>query len=252
MKAIILTGNSFRHRYFVSEMVKYFDVAMVLTEEKKNYYSNEREKSPLIREHFCNLSKYEKIFFEQDISNDIPKMETVSDEGINHEEWVSKAKELVPDIILLYGTSILKEPWLNNFDGKIINLHLGLSPFYRGSATLFWPFVNNELEYVGATIHLAVKKVDAGEILARVRPDIELRDNYYTISNKTIKKSVQRMPSIVIDYLDGKIALKKQDLSIGKRYKRSDFSELALGQALDIVKDGITEDQLKMIREIKI
>ena len=40
---------------------------------------------------------------------------------------------------------------LKEFRSKIINAHLGLSPYYRGSGTNIFPFVNKEIEYVGVT-----------------------------------------------------------------------------------------------------
>jgi hypothetical protein len=47
-------------------------------------------------------------------------------------EWTKKK---TPDAILLFGTGILSDEWLDKFESKIINLHLGHSPRYRGSAT---------------------------------------------------------------------------------------------------------------------
>ena len=39
------------------------------------------------------------------------------------------------------------------FPAACLNIHLGLSPYYRGAGTNFWPLVNGEPEYCGATIH---------------------------------------------------------------------------------------------------
>ena len=40
----------------------------------------------------------------------------------------------------------------------MINVHLGLSPYYKGSATNFWPFVNNELQFLGVTFMVTDKE----------------------------------------------------------------------------------------------
>ena len=82
-----------------------------------------------------------------------------------------KKRKVNPEFILLFGTEILSEEWLKRFRNKIINIHLGLSPYYRGSATLFWPFYNNDIGHLGTTIHETVSKVDAGRIIKNIYPD---------------------------------------------------------------------------------
>ena len=65
-------------------------------------------------------------------------------------------------------------------------MHLGLSPYYRGSGTNFWPLVDRLPECVGVTIHLAIPSVDAGPILTQVRPDIEPTDRAHEIGSRAI------------------------------------------------------------------
>ena len=50
------------------------------------------------------------------------------------------------DVVLVFGTGILREALLSAFPGRLINIHLGLSPYYRGAGTNFWPLVNGEPE----------------------------------------------------------------------------------------------------------
>ena len=80
-----------------------------------------------------------------------------------------------PDVVLVFGTGILREPLLSAFDGRIINIHLGLSPYYRGAGTNFWPLVNREPEYVGATIHYLDAGIDTGPMLAHAQADHHAR-----------------------------------------------------------------------------
>ena len=106
--------------------------------------------------------------------------------------WKDKKKGA--EYIILFGSSIIKPPLLEFFNKKIINIHLGLSPYYRGSGTNFWPLVNNEPECVGATIHLAVLKVDAGSILAQARPEsLSELDNSHDIGCKAIISGTKKM-----------------------------------------------------------
>ena len=48
-------------------------------------------------------------------------------------------QQAAPDVVLVFGTGLLKAPLIGAFPGRIINIHLGLSPYYRGAGTNFWP-----------------------------------------------------------------------------------------------------------------
>lgn len=135
MKAIVLSSTGLRHRYFATEMAKHFDVVGVFTEAKRNYYTAQREGSDSVQLHFEKLSNAEEQWFSLPASQDIPGQQEVA--NINAPEVVEQALALKADCICLFGTAILKLIWLNAFENRIINLHLGLSPYYRGSATLF-------------------------------------------------------------------------------------------------------------------
>lgn len=247
-RAVIITGNSERHCAFANEVSKYFELVAIISEPKKNYYSDQRRQSIEVEKHFQRLIECEKKHFENNaFDSSVPRF-NVSKNILNNLDLVLEITKFKPDIILLYGTGILKEVWLDAFPNKVINLHLGLSPFYRGSATLFWPFYFNELYYLGTTIHIASIKVDAGDIIMRVLPDwIRVETDYYEITYALIKKSIKLYPKIVTQYLKGEIDPVPQDLTVGRYCKRSDFDESKLKQALNNINqlDDRSIDTLK-------
>ena len=228
LKVVILTGNQPRHTYFVNHMVENFDVVGLITEPKHKYFDTQQEESDVVRKHFVNLKVTEQFYF-QSPSLELTSHKQLKSKEINNTENIEWVKSLKPDYVLLYGTGILDSLWFDEFDDKIINLHLGMSPYYRGSATLFWPFYNDELDYLGITIHIATEQVDAGDILKIVTPDIEEFDNYYDITNKLIKKSIKEFSSIVYGYDKGDIKKVPQDITKQKYYyKKKDFTEKCL------------------------
>lgn len=233
LKVVILTGNQPRHSYFVTHMNKQFNVVGLITEPKHNYFNTQQEESELVRKHFNNLRVTEQWYFSSSgiKLNNHKQLKSKEINNLENVEWV---KLLEPDYILLYGTGILNSVWFDEFDDRIINLHLGMSPYYRGSATLFWPFYNDELEYLGITIHIATKQVDAGDILHIVTPEIKDDDNYYDVTNKLIKKSIHKFSNVVYSYDNGKMKKTPQDISKQKYfYKRKDFSEECLKKVLN-------------------
>ncbi|MEY4567327.1 MAG: hypothetical protein RLY14_2297, partial [Planctomycetota bacterium] len=155
-------------------------------------------------------------------------------------------------IIFLFGTEILKAGWLKAFPEKIINLHLGISPFYRGSGTLFWPFFHNELHFVGATVHVTAAKVDAGGILGHALPELEPGDNFYTINMKAIAKGIAVTPRLGIEYLRGSRIPQPQDTSVGRLCRKGDFGETALSKALSTIPTaGLSEEAITQINRLK-
>ena len=249
LKALILTSSGSRHRYFAKKVAEVFDVSEVISESKRNYYTKQREESSAIRSHFKAIGDAEVDFFGG--VNDQQEPIRREGEDINSPECVAWAVDQKPDVICLYGTAILREGWLEAFPSRIVNLHLGLSPFYRGSATLFWPFYFKELQYLGTTIHLATATVDAGSVIARVDADIRPGEDYYQITTRLIKDSIDRFPELVAGYLDGRIKAHAQEALASRVCKKADFSEEALLKVLSYVGKGLEAKEIAHIQEKK-
>ena len=232
--ALILTSNSPRHIYFANKMAQTFDVAGIISEPKNDYFEKQIEESELVKNHFENLFTYENKYLGEFTSFPCTPVLSIDKNEINEAKTLKWAKEKNADVILLFGTGILSELWLTPYKNRVVNLHLGYSPRYRGSATLFWPFVNDELEFVGATIHLAELKVDAGAIIKIITPNILQQDNYYDISFKTIKKAIEEFPVAVQDFLDGKLQPFLQKIDDQKfHYRKKDFTEEVLKMVME-------------------
>jgi methionyl-tRNA formyltransferase len=233
-RALILTSNSLRHIYFANKMAKAFDVKGLILEPKSDYFESQQEESALVRTHFATLAQYEKKYLAefQDFPS-VPLLRVKKNE-INDHACLQWALEKDVEIVLLFGTGILGDAWLSTFKDKIVNLHLGHSPRYRGSATLFWPFANDELEFVGSTIHLAESKVDAGAILKIVTSETCSGDNFYDINFKTIKKSIDELPGVVSDFVGGRLSPVLQRVDDQKYcYRKRDFTEDVLRRVME-------------------
>lgn len=233
IRALIITGNSARHNYFLKILAANFVIVGLICDPKKNYYEDTIEKSDLVRRHFVSLKQYELACFNShnanlNFSNNVLESNEINSTFV--QEWSSK---LHFDVILVFGSGILGDHWISNYPEQIINLHLGLSPRYRGSATLFWPFANDELEFLGTTIHILTKGIDSGPILKSVKPKELKHLNYYEITNNLIRDSIDIFPNVVRDYLLGKIEPSPQDPREQKYYyRKSDFNEQILSEVL--------------------
>ena len=134
-RALVLTGDSLRHSYFINSVSSIFDIVGVFREAKSNYYVEARKDSGVVK-HFENLR-----MAEQDLMGSVDEAESSIFANLNDSNCLNYALKLQPDVVLLFGTSILKANWLDSFDDKIINLHLGMSPFYREVLPYFSPLL---------------------------------------------------------------------------------------------------------------
>lgn len=246
IKVILLTSNNLRHRWVANEIAKNFSLMGIVSEPKSKFYKKVICESQFIEKHFKLNELHEKLYFGD--MEDFPNCEKlfIKRDDINKEEIIGWVKEKCPNIIMLYGTGLLKEIWFKNFGSNIVNMHLGLSPYYRGSGTNFWPLVNRAPEYVGATIHVAILGVDAGDIICQIRPDIEITDNPYDIGMKAIKEGVSAFIGGVKMYLKGLKPVPQKELFNGyeRVYKRKDFDESSVLTLWKNFNDGMIKEYL--------
>lgn len=244
---VIMTANSWRHKYFANRLIENFDVLGVVSEVKRELKKGEtEEENQVIAEHSKEREKSELEYFgsEKDFNLPQEKILRVDYDEANTQrvfDWVAK---LNPDYIALFGTGIIKEPYLSKFENRIINMHLGLSPYYRGSGTNFWPLVYGEPELVGVTVHLAIDKVDAGSILAQARPDIAPGDGPHDIGHKAIIAGVDSLIRAIELYAAKKIIPQTQDLTVGKVIKHKDFNADAVLQMKKNFESGMVGEYL--------
>ena len=246
MKIVVLTSNSLRHKFLANTLSSYCDDALIISECKPQTSSFDDSKNyTKIENHFLLRDKTEKSFFPNDnyfISKTLP----ILYKEVNSPYVYKVIKNFKPDILIIFGSSIIKEPLISLLPtGHIINLHLGISPYYRGSGTNFWPFVNNELEYLGSTILHLDAGIDTGDIICHVRPKIELNDNVHTLGCKIIKSSVESLIKIIKLLDEGKKLNRVKQWDVKDRYyKTKDFDEIALSKYKNNLKNDMIKNYL--------
>jgi len=108
---------------------------------------------------------------------------------INHPDVVALADRLKPDVIAVFGTSLIRGALLNRGRLGIFNLHGGLSPHYRGADCTFWALYNGEPERVGCTLHAIDSGIDTGKLIAHVCPELRDDDDELTLFWRAVRDS---------------------------------------------------------------
>lgn len=110
---------------------------------------------------------------------------------INHPEVVKLARALRPDLICVFGTSLIRGELLKEGRLGIINLHGGLSPEYRGADCTFWALYNGEPEKVGCTLHYIDAGIDTGRLIAHVSPEVREGDSELLLFWRAVQDSAE-------------------------------------------------------------
>ncbi|MCP4660810.1 MAG: hypothetical protein GY856_35860 [bacterium] len=246
-RTLLLTSDQRRHLFAAGRLAAATDLVGIVSEAKSSAVSAEPadpDDREVVRRHFRERDEAERLLLgEPDAFPDVPVLRLASGE-VNQPAPYQWVKERAPEVLVLYGTSIIKPPLLTDYTGRLVNIHLGLSPYYRGSATNFWPLVHRRPECVGATVHLAVAKVDAGPILAQVRPPARAEDRAHELGTKTLMGALEVLPQLVAGYLAGTIEPTAQDLSSGRALRNRDFNAAAVRSMWEHFATGMMAEYL--------
>ena len=91
-------------------------------------------------------------------------------------------------LICLAGfMKILSKKFINNFKGKVVNIHPSLLPKYKGLNTHKRALENNE-KFSGCTVHYVTPKLDSGKIIMQKKIKILKKD-----CSKSLKKKILRI-----------------------------------------------------------
>lgn len=108
------------------------------------------------------------------------------------EPIISAGDEIVtadPDLIVSYGhRSIIKEPVLSAYAGKIINMHIAILPWNKGADPNFWSWIDGTPK--GVTIHDIDAGIDTGPILAQRETKFS-NDETLATSYEKLKKTAR-------------------------------------------------------------
>ncbi len=215
MKLAILTSVQTRHLYFANRLRSCFEVRAVAYETIA--YAPEDVRPPrlsahdqsIVDHHFEDRTQQELRFFGADAAPIEPGSDCVvlklAPGTLNDPATLQSLDDAGVDTVAVFGTNLIKSVLLNRYADRMVNMHLGLSPYYRGTATNFYPLLNEEPEYVGATIHLLDTGIDTGPILRHARPAITADDGPHTIGCKAIASGIEAMIAVLADLRDDRL-----------------------------------------------
>ena len=102
------------------------------------------------------------------------------------------------NLICLAGfMKILSKNFINNFNGKILNIHPSLLPKYKGLNT-HEKAIKNKDNYSGCTVHFVNSKLDSGKIINQKKVKIDKKDTPKTLAKKILAQEHKLYPKAIL------------------------------------------------------
>lgn len=277
MKIVILTDNAERHYYFANRILEQQDWEgkVILSGKTMNIGVLEKirkilKRRPLkwvrnkaldivFRSYGARLSAEKSVaeaqffsgqkaqFYEHHEGRILTSV-GADDRSLNDARFIEGIRAEKPDAIAVMGTCLVSRAIIESAP-LVINMHTGLSPYYRGGQTNFWPYLYGDMDCFGVTVHKMSTGIDSGEIVHSVQIMPEPLDNYASINCKAIVKGTELMIDALKRYKAGELrSLPQWDK--GMVFNSDDFNAYHAFRYFRGMKDkksGVAHRPLKIV-----
>jgi methionyl-tRNA formyltransferase len=243
-RVAILTRSGPEHRFVTAALVSRFPDAVIVVERGSRgagEFSRKKLAGWGIRK---AVDKAARAVFRKAIGDSAARARTVAArlapivdepaflaratvvESVNDAGAVEAVRAARCGLALVYGTGLVSRRTLESIGMPTLNLHTGLSPFYRGTACHVWPLADGRPDRLGVTVHECVPALDAGAVLAvGMLPAESLRtcDNVHAVFAELVRIGAPLYADAAVAWLEGKAKPVPQDLSLGREYRGSEL-----------------------------
>jgi hypothetical protein len=232
MRAVLLTGPGHEHAYVISRLVTALGsavVGIVLESRAPSVQSAwrryslprlaERATTKLVRRLLRYKARQRAALTA--IVGPAPAwpvqvpIQTVA--SVNAPDVHQVIRDLRATHLFVYGTGIVGARTLQL--GTALNLHTGLSPYYRGSDTEFWPLYLGDLAHLGVTVHACTPVLDGGALYARASVRLELDDDHFTAFARCVQRGAGLYAYIARQLATGEMLTPIPQEAIGRSYR---------------------------------
>ncbi|GGK22705.1 hypothetical protein GCM10010124_14050 [Pilimelia terevasa] len=179
LRVALLRADDHHHRYLETALRCRFEVVFCAVEpgrakvrrlrRRRRYRDYAYAKYHDIRRSVTGKDRYRREYFRH-----VPDLSggegTVLVDSINAPEVAAGLAAARADVAVVIGCSILGDAVLAAAGSRVINLHGGFLPDYRGNHCVFFAMYHGEPEKVGVSIHYVDARIDTGPLIQVVRP----------------------------------------------------------------------------------
>lgn len=242
---MFIGGSHPRHLFYANHVHKDYPFDAALIQTRGNMlpsppeHLRHRERG-LWFKHFEERFQAEMKYFGHQHTPETELM-SVEAKDLESKRAVEFVQSVNPDIVLIFGCGMIRGELAKVLPERSINLHLGLSPRYRGAATLFWPFYFLEPQWAGCTFHKIVHEPDAGDILHQCTPTLKRGDGIHDVACKAVIHAAGEMRRLM--YHTPAWTFKEQKAT-GKNFLARDFKAQHLHMIYSVFNNNIVDAYL--------
>ena len=231
MRITVFSSNQPRHISLARELEKIAEAVFFLSEVNTVFpgkIADFFKKTEVMQHYFDYVIKSEQNVFGEIgfLPNNVRTLSVKSgDLNLLARDQLEEA--LQSDVYVVFGASYIKG-WLIDFlvQNNALNIHMGISPYYRGSSSNFWALYDNNPSYVGATIHMLSKGLDSGDMLFHCLPKFVDGDTPFDFTMRSVLAAHYGLCESISDGSIFSMEHVSQDKSKELRYTRnSDFTD---------------------------
>lgn len=183
MKITIFTSNQARHLHLINSMSEIADEVYAIQECTTVFPGKVDDffhKSDVFQEYFSKvMESQKKVFGDITFLNKNVHSLSVKLGDLNNISLETLKPALQSDYYIIFGSSFIKGDLIDFLvKNQAINIHMGVSPYYRGSSCNFWASYQDNPHLVGATIHMLSKGLDSGDMLYHALPKPDKYDPF--------------------------------------------------------------------------
>ncbi|WP_288379896.1 phosphoribosylglycinamide formyltransferase [uncultured Massilia sp.] len=148
----------------------------------------------------------------------IPTAVVANKEYASRAEFDAALQEAIdrfePDLVVLAGfMRILTAPFVQHYEGRMLNIHPSLLPLFPGLGTHQQALDAGEQEH-GATVHFVTAELDHGPVVAQARVPVLPGDTEDTLSARVLAEEHKLYPHAVRLFVEDRLKIENGDVRI--------------------------------------
>lgn len=148
--------------------------------------------------------------------SDLDSTKIITVPSVNSGNTIANLQQIKPDIVIVNGTRIISKEVLGCIPAIFINMHVGITPLYRGVYGAYWALVENNRQACGVTIHLVDPGIDTGNILEQGIINPTEKDNCATYQMLQLVEGIDLLKKLLKNVTDGHIVVKPDPIGRSK------------------------------------
>lgn len=135
-------------------------------------------------------------------------------DSVNSDATREQLSRLKPEVVVVNATRILSKRTLRSIPAPFINIHMGISPAFRGVHGAYWALSMGRPELAGTTIHFVDAGIDTGPILKQATFAVTRRDSFATYPYLHLAAGIPLLKQAVREVLAGSPSIRRVECDL--------------------------------------